>query len=85
MVNTQKNRSNLFEVVEKSWLGNFPDHFSFEVGLSGGVDSIVLLHIMWRLSQKYDFKLTAVHVHHGLQPEANQWVELCTQICQEYN
>ncbi|QRN41600.1 MAG: tRNA lysidine(34) synthetase TilS [Neisseriaceae bacterium] len=83
MVNTQKN--DLFEVVERSWLGNFPDHFSFEVGLSGGIDSIVMFHIMWRLSQKYDFKLKAVHIHHGLQSQANEWVDFCTTICHGYN
>ena len=33
------------------------------VGLSGGVDSVVLLHLLSRVSTQ---RLSAVYVHHGL-------------------
>jgi tRNA(Ile)-lysidine synthase len=29
------------------------------------------------------FKLRAVHIHHGLSPNADQWVEFCRNICNE--
>lgn len=49
----------------------------FVVGLSGGVDSVVLLHSL--AAQKLD--LRAVHVHHGLSPNADKWVRFCRRLC----
>ena len=50
------------------------------VGFSGGLDSTVLLH--WLVSQaKYQDKLLAVHVHHGLSPNANHWRDHCQECC----
>ena len=48
------------------------------VGLSGGVDSVVLLHL---LRQKYD--VSAVHVHHGLSPNADAWARFCRRLCRQ--
>lgn len=47
-------------------------------GLSGGVDSIVLLHALSRLD---GLPLSALHVHHGLSPNADRWAEFCAQTC----
>jgi tRNA(Ile)-lysidine synthase len=47
------------------------------VGLSGGVDSVVLLHVLSRLGRS----ITAVHVHHGLQSEADHWADFCASLC----
>lgn len=38
------------------------------VGVSGGADSICLLHLLARLSQELDCRLVAAHVDHGLRP-----------------
>ncbi|KPC52944.1 tRNA lysidine(34) synthetase TilS [Amantichitinum ursilacus] len=47
------------------------------VGLSGGVDSVVLLHLLARCAQAASgtipLRLSAVHVHHGLSPHADAW------------
>jgi tRNA(Ile)-lysidine synthase len=51
------------------------------VGYSGGVDSTVLLHWLWRCAQASGTALRAVHVHHGLQPDADDWVLHCQQQC----
>lgn len=51
------------------------------VGYSGGVDSTVLLHWLWRCAQASATPLRAVHVHHGLQPAADDWVRHCQQQC----
>lgn len=37
------------------------------VGLSGGADSVCLLHILRRLAPHYGWELQAVHIHHGLR------------------
>ncbi len=50
------------------------------VGLSGGLDSTVLLHAL--AQRRADFEsLRALHVHHGLLPEADGWSEHCQRLC----
>lgn len=39
------------------------------VGVSGGADSICLLHILKTMQKQHDFDIKAVHVHHGLRGE----------------
>ena len=54
------------------------------IALSGGRDSIALLDAACRLrrSRAAGFaQLLAVHVHHGLLAEADQWTGLCEQAC----
>ena len=53
------------------------------VALSGGRDSVVLLHALHRLvvSGRLPVSLTAVHVHHGISPNADQWTEFCAEFC----
>lgn len=51
------------------------------VGLSGGVDSVVLLHAMHGLAPSLGLRLSALHVHHGLSPHATQWTDHCVAIC----
>ncbi len=48
------------------------------MGLSGGRDSVVLLHA---LKQVKAGSISAVHVHHGLQPAADDFLEFCQNIC----
>jgi len=49
------------------------------VGLSGGVDSVVLLH---QLRQRHP--VAAVHVHHGLSRNADAWAEFCRALCRRW-
>ncbi|MBQ3124963.1 MAG: tRNA lysidine(34) synthetase TilS [Clostridia bacterium] len=52
------------------------------VALSGGADSVALLHIMHSLSQKHGFKVYAAHVNHGLRgDEAVRDAEFSRQLC----
>lgn len=39
------------------------------VGLSGGVDSVALLHIMHSLAKEYGFCVYGAHINHGLRGE----------------
>jgi tRNA(Ile)-lysidine synthase len=55
-----------------------PPSAEIAVGLSGGVDSVVLLH---QLKQNSGAKLRAIHVHHGLSPNADAWVAFCRSLC----
>ena len=46
------------------------------VGLSGGVDSVVLLHALSR-----HVPVRALHVHHGLSANADEWARFCRACC----
>ncbi len=49
--------------------------------LSGGLDSTVLLHALSRDARIRAHGLRAVHVHHGLQPFAEDWAARCAEFC----
>lgn len=53
------------------------------VGLSGGRDSVSLLHAAVHSALKP--RLSAVHVHHGLSPFADDWAEHCRLLCHAFD
>ena len=67
----------------------FADTSLFEpsllVALSGGLDSVVLLHILSQLKADLPFKLSAMHVHHGLSKNADTWTNFCKELCAKLN
>jgi len=47
------------------------------VGVSGGVDSMVLLHLLYACREAFDLSLIVAHVNHGLRPvESEKEAEL---------
>lgn len=51
------------------------------VGYSGGMDSTVLLHALASDPRMRAQGLQAIHVHHGLQPQADAWAAHCRDVC----
>lgn len=52
--------------------------------LSGGVDSVILLHILRRLSSRHGFHLSALHVNHGISQNATRWQSFCERLCEAW-
>ncbi|SDZ99367.1 tRNA lysidine(34) synthetase TilS [Nitrosospira multiformis] len=59
------------------------DHLT--IALSGGVDSVVLLDLLVPLASQMQLPLSAVHVNHGISPNADKWSEFCRNLCQFRN
>ncbi len=67
-------------------LDNLSRALHLKVGYSGGRDSHVLLHALHGLTDGDPQRvLSAIHVHHGLQPEADAWAAHCEQACADLN
>lgn len=61
-------------------LAEYPCH-GLCVGYSGGLDSSVLLHALAQAPSARSLGLSALHVHHGLHPDADAWCAHCARVC----
>lgn len=52
-------------------------------GVSGGADSVCLLLMLYALAEEMDFSLIAVHVNHGIRPEAAADAAYVEKLCRE--
>ena len=48
------------------------------------MDSVVLLHLLNSLAPRFEWRLSALHVHHGISPNANAWADFCTKLCTQH-
>ncbi len=54
------------------------------VAVSGGRDSIALLHATLRAAAPLKLRVCALHVHHGLMPQADEWLARCRRQCRRW-
>lgn len=64
----------------KDALADFSAAPRYWVALSGGMDSMLLLHLMARVVDSD--RLKAVHINHQLSVHADEWADLCRHYCQ---
>jgi tRNA(Ile)-lysidine synthase len=54
------------------------------VGLSGGPDSVALLHCLHLIRKTFQLRLSAVYLNHGLRPRAARHEEqFCRELCEK--
>ena len=79
-----ENENQIQDKIYQSFQDNFKqDNANLEIllGFSGGLDSCVLLHFLAQMQTQLDFKLKAIHIHHGLSSSADDWLNFCKQKC----
>lgn len=66
-----------------------PPNVFLLIGLSGGVDSVVLLHALTQFQtiqkSEHVIQLQAMHIHHGLSAEADHWAAFCEALCEKHH
>lgn len=72
------------ETIEKYNLISNNDHII--VGVSGGADSISLLHFLNKIKEKLSLKITAVHINHRMRgEESNEDNNFVIEFCKNLN
>jgi len=54
---------------------------AWQVAFSGGLDSTVLLYALRTLREQLTVPVGAIHIHHGLQTDADHWADHCRAVC----
>ena len=52
-------------------------------GVSGGADSVCLLHMLWRMQAEAAFRLLVVHVDHGVRAESSEDAAYVEELCRK--
>ncbi|MDE7200131.1 MAG: tRNA lysidine(34) synthetase TilS [Lachnospiraceae bacterium] len=53
-------------------------------GISGGADSVCMLHLLVRMQEEIPFRLAVVHVNHGLRAEAGEDAAFVERLCAQW-
>jgi len=76
-------QSKVWQTIEKYHM--CPQGAHIVVGVSGGADSMALLHLLNGFAGEQGWSITAVHVHHGLRgEEADKDRNFVQEICTEW-
>lgn len=70
------------ELLNLDWIKTSLSHSKkCVVGVSGGVDSMVLLHWLSKIRIHLPDDLTVMHINHGLHGNSSQWADLVEMTC----
>ena len=58
---------------------------NYLVAVSGGSDSMLLLRILYELSNEYEYKIRAIHINHNISSNSDAMEKHCIDACGHYN
>ena len=75
----------LFKSYLKDFLEKFSQSKKIIIAYSGGIDSSILLHLLFSIKEDLKQSLEAIHINHGLHDKSNDWEKFCRRKCESYN
>ena len=72
-------KQKILETIKKYNL--IKENDSIVIGVSGGPDSICLLHVLSELKKELNFKIYVAHINHMLREEADEETEYVKEFC----
>ena len=84
MASSRKSSCKLLERVAGALVSVISPDRTILLGLSGGLDSVVLLHLLAQLAPRQNWQLSALHIHHGISPNASEWADFCVELCAQF-
>ena len=78
----------LIDAVRASYLANITKQNAqqkIDLALSGGCDSMVLMHALNQLKDELNLSIKAHYIHHGLSANADDWLAFCMAACEKLN
>lgn len=76
-------KQTVLEYIRKENMIEKGDHIL--AGVSGGADSVCLFVLLHSLMSELEFKLSVLHVNHGIRQEASQDADFVRSLCEKYN
>lgn len=67
--------------IIQSAIRTIPESERYLVALSGGLDSVALLLSALAFLSNKPCTVRAIHIHHGLSSNADEWSEFCVSLC----
>jgi tRNA(Ile)-lysidine synthase len=64
-------------------LAGLPRARAYCIALSGGADSVALLYALSEIRSQLCAPIRAIHINHGLQPQAAEWARFCQDLCRD--
>lgn len=69
----------IYDFIKSEYLLEGGDHVI--VALSGGADSVALLHLLNHLKETMAFSLSAIHIHHGIRQASDKEQTFVEDLC----
>jgi tRNA(Ile)-lysidine synthase len=63
--------------------GLIPDGTAVSAAVSGGADSMAMLHLLRRFSASRGWRLSVIHIDHGLRVESREDAEFVSRACRD--
>ena len=76
-------KENILKTIKKYNLIEKGDNIV--IGVSGGPDSICLLHVLYLLKEQLNFDISVAHINHMLREEADMETEYVKEFCKILN
>lgn len=75
--------STIVETIENSLKTHLKKNKEISIGVSGGLDSVVLLDVLTKIQKRHSLKLKVIHVNHQISKNANRWEKFVRELCQK--